>query len=121
MSPSPAKRRILFLVTEDWYFCLHRLSLAKALRDNGYDVVVATSVHEHGAQITAEGLKLINIRLSRSSWNPFADLLAIAELVRIYREEKPDILHHVAMKPIVYGSWAARANEKTCLPPRAFC
>lgn len=99
--------RVLFLVTEDWYFCLHRLSLAKALRDSGYQVVVATRVQNHGDQITAEGFKLIRIRLSRSSWNPLTDLAAIRELVNIYREEQPDILHHIAMKPIVYGSWAA--------------
>jgi len=103
-----AKPKVLFLVTEDWYFCLHRLSLACALRDNGYDVVVATCVNDHGAQILAEGFKLVPIRLSRSGWNPFADLLAIAEIVRIYRSEKPDIIHHIAMKPIIYGSWAAR-------------
>jgi len=105
--PATSKPRVLFLVTEDWYFCLHRLSLAKAVRDQGYDIVVATRVREHGAQISAEGFKLINIKLSRSSWNPFRNLAAIAELVRIYREEKPDIVHQIAMKPIVYGSWAA--------------
>jgi glycosyltransferase involved in cell wall biosynthesis len=99
--------RVLFLVTEDWYFCLHRLSLANALRDHGYDVVVATSVNEHGGQITAEGFKLIPIGLDRSSWNPLADLPAIAELVKIYRSEEPDVIHHIAMKPVIYGSWAA--------------
>jgi glycosyltransferase involved in cell wall biosynthesis len=106
-TPATSKPRVLFLVTEDWYFCLHRLSLAKAVQDQGYDIVVATRVREHGAQITAAGFKLLNIKLSRSSWNPFRNLAAIAELVRIYREEKPDIVHQIAMKPIVYGSWAA--------------
>ena len=107
-----AKPRVLFLVTEDWYFCLHRLSLAKAVRDRGYDVVVATRVTDDGPRIIAEGLKLVPIQLSRSSRNPFRDLAAIAELVRIYREEKPDIIHHVALKPILYGSWAAALTRQ---------
>jgi glycosyltransferase involved in cell wall biosynthesis len=101
------KPRVLFLVTEDWYFCLHRLSLGQAVRDAGYEVIVATHVAEQGDRITAEGFKLIPIRLSRSSRNPFAELMAIAELVSIYRRERPDVVHHVAMKPILYGSWAA--------------
>jgi len=107
-SPSSGKSgRVLFLVTEDWYFCLHRLSLARAVRDAGYEVLVATHVTDHGDRIAAEGFRLIPIRLSRSSRNIFSELLAILEIARIYRREKPDIVHHVALKPILYGSWAA--------------
>lgn len=102
-----AKPRVLFLVTEDWFFCLHRLSLAKALRDCGYDVAVATQVAEHGERIVAEGLRLIPISLSRGGLNPFADAAATREVVAIYRREQPDIVHHVALKPVLYGSWAA--------------
>ncbi|MEO6667056.1 MAG: glycosyltransferase family 4 protein, partial [Nitrospiria bacterium] len=100
--------RLLFLVTEDWYFWSHRLDLARASRDAGMAVSVATRVHAHGERIRAEGFKLIPIRLLRSSRHPLRELAAIIELVRIYRRERPDIVHHVAMKPILYGSWAAR-------------
>ena len=106
------KPRVLFVVTEDWYFCLHRLALGQAVRDRGYDVLVATHVTDHGPQITAEGFTLIPIQLSRSGRNPFREFLAIAELARIYRREKPDIVHHVALKPILYGSWAARIAHR---------
>lgn len=102
-----SKPRVLFLVTEDWFFCLHRLALARAVRDQGYDVIVATQVAEHGERITSEGLRLIPIRLSRGGLNPFADLAATGELVDIYMREQPDIVHHVALKPILYGSLAA--------------
>ncbi|MFZ5997976.1 MAG: glycosyltransferase family 4 protein [Nitrospirota bacterium] len=101
------KPKILFLVTEDWYFCSHRLPIARAARDNGYSVVVATRVQSHGDQIEKEGFKLVPISMRRSSKNPFKEILSILEITKIYRSERPDIVHHVAMKPVLYGSIAA--------------
>jgi glycosyltransferase involved in cell wall biosynthesis len=103
--------KLLFLVTEDWYFCSHRLPPARAAKAAGYEVVVATRVNRHGAAILAEGFKLVPIRLRRRSWNPFSELAAIREIVRIYRRERPDVVHHVALKPTLYGSIAARLTR----------
>lgn len=100
--------KLLFLVTEDWYFCSHRLPLARAAKAAGYEVIVATRVGRHGEAIVAEGFKLIPIGLRRSSHNPLRELFAIAEIAAIYRRERPDIVHHVALKPVLYGSLAAR-------------
>jgi glycosyltransferase involved in cell wall biosynthesis len=101
------KLKILFLVTEDWYFCSHRLPLACAARDAGFDIVVATNVQEYGDMIRSEGFQLIPILLRRRSRNPLTELKAVAQLIKIYQMERPDIVHHVAMKPILYGSIAA--------------
>ncbi len=100
--------KLLFLVTEDWYFCSHRLPLARAAQAAGYEVVVATRVRSHGAAIVAEGFKLIPLGLRRGGHNPFHEIAAIAEVVRIYKAERPDIVHHVALKPVLYGALAAR-------------
>jgi glycosyltransferase involved in cell wall biosynthesis len=99
--------KLLFLVTEDWYFCSHRLPIAKAAKRWGFDVVVATRVDRHGELITNEGFRLIPLVMNRGSLNPWNELGAIRQLIRIYREERPDIVHHVAMKPVLYGSCAA--------------
>ncbi len=99
--------KLLFFVTEDWYFCSHRLSIAREAMRNGFDVVVATRVDRHGEQITSEGFKLIPLKLQRRSTNPLSEIAAIIQLVSIYHKEKPDIVHHVAMKPVLYGSLAA--------------
>jgi glycosyltransferase involved in cell wall biosynthesis len=100
--------KLLFLVTEDWYFYSHRLPPARAAKAAGFEVVVATRVNRHGASIEAEGFKLVPIRLRRRSWNPFHELAAIAEIIRIYLRERPDVVHQVALKPTLYGSLAAR-------------
>jgi glycosyltransferase involved in cell wall biosynthesis len=102
------KPRIVFLITEDWYFWSHRLHLAKAASDAGFEVIVAARVHKHKELIEMEGLKLIPIRMERRSINIFYEILNIIEIIKIYRKERPDIVFHVTIKPILYGSWAAR-------------
>lgn len=108
MLPLRSAPKVLFLVTEDWYFRLHWIGLARAARDAGFEVVIATRVQEHGPEILQQGFKLFSINLLRRSVNPIREFLAIVELARLYRAEKPDLVYHVAVKPILYGSMAAR-------------
>jgi len=100
--------RLLYLITEDWYFRLHWIGLARAARDAGFEVLLAMRVQEHGPEISGQGFKLFPINLLRRSVNPIRELLAVIELARLYRAEKPDLVYHVAVKPILYGSLAAR-------------
>lgn len=100
--------KLLYLVTEDWYFVSHRLALAKAAREAGYDVCVATRVTRHGDVILQAGLRLLPVDFSRSGLHPLRELGLIKALVDLYRREQPDLVHHVAMKPVIYGSLAAR-------------
>lgn len=100
--------KLLFLVTEDWYFCSHRLPLAVAAREAGFRVCVATRVDRHAEQILAAGLELFPLtHLSRRSARPLRELATLKEITRLYRQVRPDIVHHVAMKPVLYGSIAA--------------
>jgi glycosyltransferase involved in cell wall biosynthesis len=102
------KPRLLLLITEDWYFWSHRLDLARVARDAGWEVIIATRVQKHGKRIEDEGFTLRPIRLLRSSRHVVHELSCVWELIRLYRKEQPDLVHHVGMKPILYGSWAAR-------------
>src|SRR5487761_404996 len=105
----PAERpKLIFLVTEDWYFCSHRLPMARAARDSGFEVAVATRVTAHGDTIRAEGFTLHPLRWKRRAVGPFASTAAIAEIRRLYRRERPLIVHHVALKPALLGGIAAR-------------
>jgi glycosyltransferase involved in cell wall biosynthesis len=104
---------LIFLVTEDWYFWAHRLPQARAARDSGFDVAVATRVDRHGELIRGEGFTLHPLGWRRGSINPVAGLLAIREVARLYRRERPAIVHHVSQKPILIGSIAARLAGRT--------
>lgn len=100
--------RLCFFVTEDWYFVSHRLPLALAARRAGYEVAVVTRVGEQGQVIRDAGLTLIPLRLGRRRVHPLRDPLAIMQVARIYRQRQFEIVHHVGMKPILYGVMAAR-------------
>ena len=107
--PSPqAGPKLIFLVTEDWYFWAHRLPQARAARDAGFAVSVATRVNAHGALIAGEGFGLHPLGWRRGSINPFGAVSSVLEIARLYRRERPAIVHHVSQKPILLGSIAAR-------------
>ncbi len=106
--PPSRTRKLLFFVTEDYYFVSHRLRLAVAAQAAGYDVCIVTRVRAAGEVIRAAGLRVIPFEIARSSFNPLGDLLTLLRLIEVYRRERPDIVHHVAMKPVLYGTIAAR-------------
>jgi glycosyltransferase involved in cell wall biosynthesis len=101
-------RRLLLFITEDYYLVSHRLSLAVAAKAAGYDVSIVTRVREHGDVIRGAGLRLIPFENARSGLNPLMEVYTLCRLIRLYRRERPDVVHHVAMKPVLYGSIAAR-------------
>lgn len=101
--------RLMIVISEDWFFWSHRRALAVAAREAGYDVTVATPVRQHADAIRGLGLTLVPLRaLRRSSRLPHHEVRSIAELRRVYVNVKPDIVHHVTIKPVLYGSVAAR-------------
>ena len=106
--PGATRPKLLFLVTEDWYFCSHRLPVARAARKAGFDVTVAARVAAHGERILGEGFALRPLGWRRRGDGIGGAVRSIAEIVRLYRAERPDIIHHVALKPILFGAVAAR-------------
>jgi glycosyltransferase involved in cell wall biosynthesis len=101
--------KLLYVVTEDWYFVSHRLPLAVAAQAAGFEVAVATRAGQQADAIRSAGIRLIPFSLSRRGGNPLREVLALWQL---YRREQPDLIHHVALKPVMFGAlaaWLARA------------
>ncbi len=103
--------KLLFVIAEDYLFWSHRQPVARAALRAGYEVVVAARVHDHAQRIREAGFRLIPLELMRESYSPLRELRAIRQLRRIYRTEKPDIVHQVALKPVLYGSIAALGRK----------
>ena len=101
-------KKILFLISEDWFFCSHFIERAVAARAAGYEVVVVTRERTHGQQIRDAGLRLIPLDFERRSTNPLRELALLRSLRRVYAQERPDIVHHIAAKPIFYGTLLCR-------------
>ena len=103
------KPRLLFVITEDWYFVSHRLALACAARDAGFEVGIAARVVSCAERIESERISLFPLKyMRRSSRNPYIELRAIGELADLHRRWRPNISHHVAAKPVIYGGLAAQ-------------
>ncbi|MEJ2625788.1 MAG: glycosyltransferase family 4 protein [Pseudolabrys sp.] len=99
--------RLAYLVSEDWYFVSHRLPMARAARDAGFEVHVITRVVNCGQRIEREGFVLHPIAWSRGSLHPLRTLATLRAVRALYRALKPDIVHHVALVPSLIGSTAA--------------
>jgi len=96
-------------MSEDWYFLVHRRSLAIAAIEAGYEVALVTRVERHAEAIRALGVKLYPLtHYRRSNANPLSELAVLRELLAIYRDFRPDVAHHEALKPVVYGPIVAR-------------
>ncbi|MBL9199791.1 MAG: glycosyltransferase family 4 protein [Opitutaceae bacterium] len=87
----------------------HRLEFGRHLVRQGWEVLVATRVNgdEHRARIEAAGLRVVPMPVERGRLLAWRDARYLWRLFRLYRRERPTIVHHVAMKPVLYGSLAA--------------
>lgn len=99
---------LLFVVNVDWFFLSHRLPLALAARDAGFTVTVAAADTGQSKRIQAEGLGFVPLPFTRSGTGLFHELGSLMALWRLYRKLRPDLIHHVTIKPVLYGSIAAR-------------
>lgn len=102
--------RLLFNVNIPRFFYTHRLPLAYAAQEAGYDVHVTTSDHdkEYVQKIIATGLPYHPLPLAQHGTNPLSEANALRATIALYRELKPDLIHHVSIKPVLYGGVAAQ-------------
>ena len=107
-APAP---RLLYVTAEDWAFLSHRLPMARAARDAGFEVHVATRVHNGAAAIEAERFILHPVPFARGSLSPLAALATIAALRRVHRAVTPDITHRVALQTCVLGMIATLGSR----------
>jgi glycosyltransferase involved in cell wall biosynthesis len=106
LETSGPPRRLLYVVSEDFAFLLNRLPMARAARQAGFEVHVATRVDKGAAAIEAEGFILHRVPFRRGGLSPFSAIPTIRALRRVEREINPDIVHHSGLQCCVYGSIA---------------
>jgi glycosyltransferase involved in cell wall biosynthesis len=117
MPPSPpaSPRRLLFVANEDYAFLKHRLPMARAAREAGFEVHVATNVNKGAAAIAAERFTLHPIPFRRGGLSPSAAGPVIAAIKAVERAVKPDVVHHSGLQASVLGSLAALGSDIPCV------
>lgn len=101
-------RRLLYVVNSPGFFVSHRLDLARAAAVTGLDVGVASPDGTGVEAIRAAGLSWFELSMDRSGRNPFGEAALVSRLIALYRRVRPSIVHHVTIKPVLYGTLAAR-------------
>jgi glycosyltransferase involved in cell wall biosynthesis len=99
--------RLLYVVTEDWYFLSHRLPMARAAKEAGYEVHVATRFGKDREAIEKEGFVPHALSWQRGSLSGWHSLKGVWELRGLLREIDPAILHNISLKPVLLGCVAA--------------
>lgn len=101
--------RLLFLLNEALFFTTHRLPVALAAQRLGYDVHVAAPFEEGPVDvIRGHGFHYHDLPLERGSRSVLGEARLLASCFRLIRGVRPHLVHHVAMKPVIYGGVASR-------------
>lgn len=100
-------KHLLLVENLDRYFMTHRLALAQRLRQH-YRVSIACAVRDHAEDIQAAGFELHPLPLQREGMNPRHEWHLLRTLNQLYQQQQPDLIHHFNIKPVIYGSLAAR-------------
>ncbi|HEX4378819.1 MAG TPA: glycosyltransferase family 4 protein [Candidatus Acidoferrum sp.] len=98
---------MLFVDNDVNTFYSYRIELALAARDNGFEVHVAAPPGKAADILRAEGLRYHPIPMTRSGLAPWKEFSTISTLFRLYRRVRPDLVHHLRLKPVLYGGLAA--------------
>lgn len=99
---------LMFVVNTDWFFLSHRLPIALEALRRGFRVSVASPDTGASSQIRGYGIAFHHIPMSRAGMNPLREAETVCRLANLYRARKPDLVHHVTLKPVLYGTMAAR-------------
>jgi len=103
-------KTLFIVVNVDWAFLLFRLPVALAALKEGYNVTIITKDTGKKSEIESYGLHFIEVPFDRSGTNPFHEMKCILSLIKLYRKNKPDIIHHVTLKAAILGSIAAKCS-----------
>ena len=99
---------VLLVSNTSWYLYNFRLPLIRDLREQGYRVALVAPHDDYTVLLEEEGFTVHPWLVARSSVNPLAEAHALVDLLRIYRREQPDLVHHFTIKACLYGTIAAK-------------
>jgi glycosyltransferase involved in cell wall biosynthesis len=100
--------KVLLIISEDWFALSHFQPLISTLGKIAGEVVVATRCSGRSSEIAALGARVIKFDIKRSSLNPIEQYGTVRKLAQLIETEAPDVVHVVAMQPMVLTSLALR-------------
>lgn len=102
------QKKLFIVVNQDWFFLSHRLPIGVAAKDAGYDVTIVSEDTGVSGKIREAGLKTINLPINKAGTNIKDEIKTFFFLYKLFKREKPDIVHLVGLKTMLWGSLACR-------------
>ena len=102
------QKKLFIVVNQDWFFLSHRLAIGIAAKDAGYDVTVVCEDTGVSEKIRNAGLKTIDLPIDKAGTDIKEEIKTFRFLYKLFRRERPDIVHLVGLKTMLWGSLAAR-------------
>ncbi|WP_205620324.1 glycosyltransferase family 4 protein [Arsukibacterium perlucidum] len=107
------RKTLLFIVNVDWFFVSHRLPIALKAQSDGYDVHIMCNFTDKYEHLSKLGFTLHEVPFDRSGGGFLHEFKTLCVIWSGVRKIKPDILHAITIKPVLYGGLIARlANVK---------
>ncbi len=100
--------KVMLVSNTTWNIYNFRMNLADALRERGCEVITVGVADGYEERIRQLDYQWAEWKITRRSINPFSELGAVNNLRKVYREHRPDIVQHFTIKPVLYGTIAAR-------------
>ena len=103
--------KLFIIVNEDVFFLSHRKDLGVAAHRDGFDVTVVCKDTGLHTDIQSLGLRTINMPINPTGMSLSDEWRTLRFLYHLYRTERPDIVHHVGLKAMLWGGLAARLTH----------
>ena len=102
------QKKLFIVVNQDWFFLSHRLPIGLAAKEAGYDVGIVSEDTGKSDKIREAGLKTIDLPINKAGTNLKDEIKTLFFLYKLFKREKPDIVHLVGLKTMLWGSLACR-------------
>lgn len=104
--------KILYVCNDLDYFKAHRMFLAEAMVDKGYEVSLSTGVEQSSKGLPSKSVvKLLKVELDRHRLNFKSDISLVGNYLKQIKLEKPDVVHAITIKPILFMGFALLLNK----------
>jgi len=114
-SQSKVKPKLLFVVNDCWFFTSHRLPIGSTALERGLDVHLASLRDDTTKTVISAGIRFHFWNILPRSTSFFSELKSLFSLLRIFLKVKPDVVHLVTIKSVLYGGFLARVLRTKCV------
>ena len=102
------KNKIALVYNSSWYLYHLRRDFIQFLQDKGFEVVAICPGDEATPLLKDMGIRWVDLNIKPRGTNPWRDFQTFIRLYRVFKKEQPNMVFNYTIKPIIYGSLAAK-------------